>query len=341
MRTLGIALAFWAGIWWADLGRYLAPVAMLIHVLDFLIRRVYYLPPTPLRAQDGEYAVVTGASRGIGKAMAEELASRGWSVALVARSRDAIESLSKKLEETYKVGCVAISADLAREEGVATVVKRLKEEKLRVSLLVNNAGVSSRDHLATVSVSKMETMLNLNVLGTTRLTRALLSKMLAQRRGRVLFVSSITGISPQPCQAVYAATKAYISQFCASLRFELRNSGVQVSCICPGATVTNFAQESGLEESLIFRIPTLQSSATYVAKVGVDTVLCDHPMVITGWFSYVAWYCGWLFPEAIISWIACVFWLDAGDAWKMLTLQDRGSSGSRSSKDSVDDDSKK
>jgi len=190
-----------------------------------------------------------------------------------------------------------------------------------VSLLVNNAGVADRNHFVSQSKKKIDLMMSLNVVGTTIMTKAFLPPMVERGYGRVLFVSSAIGISGQPTQAVYSSTKAFVSTFCSSLRFELRDTGVRVSCLNPGATITSFAKESRITSSLIFTLPTLQSKADAVARAGVEAMLYGQSWAITGWFSHLVWFCGWLLPEDLVSWIAMIFWCDLGDAIDMVLMR--------------------
>jgi len=270
------------GALWGGMAMFLG-VILVVLVLDFVVRVLYYTPAQPVLPKDGDVALITGASRGIGREIAIVLAKdHKFDVVLVARSKGEISALADQIRKKYSVKAYAIASDLSNEAGITSLIEKLKKGNLFVSLLVNNAGVADRSHFVNQSKKRIDLMMSLNVIGTTMMTKAFLPLMVERGYGRVLFVSSAIGISGQPTQAVYSSSKAYVSTFCSSLRFELRNTGVRVSCLNPGATITSFAKESRITSSLIFTLPTLQSKADVVARAGVETMLNGQSWAITG-----------------------------------------------------------
>eukprot|EP00468_Gymnochlora_sp_CCMP2014_P000377 CAMPEP_0167742198 /NCGR_PEP_ID=MMETSP0110_2-20121227/1289_1 /TAXON_ID=629695 /ORGANISM="Gymnochlora sp., Strain CCMP2014" /LENGTH=263 /DNA_ID=CAMNT_0007626355 /DNA_START=133 /DNA_END=921 /DNA_ORIENTATION=+ len=258
--------------------------------------------------QDTEIAVVTGASKGIGKAIAGDLAQRGFNVLLVARSEDKLKSLAERLMKEHNVKAYHLPLDLTLEHSEKKILLWLKERKLHCGILINNAGCDTRSDFHLLPSGKLDLMIDLNVVASTRVLRALLPQMIRKDKGRIMMVSSIAGTASQPSNAVYAATKAYISSLTYSLQVELRNTNVHVLCLEPGATYTDFAEEAGITNSLIMTIPTLQVTAEYVAKYSVDSLVRGHKKLVTGWFSKLALFSGWLFPQAMVSILALVFW---------------------------------
>lgn len=184
-------------------------------------------------------ALVTGASSGIGEAMARELGDAGVSLVVVARRADRLEEFARAYPGTEVIAC-----DLQTPEGRAVVEARLADTASPVDLLVNNAGFGTSGHLEDIDPDRSEGEIDLNVVALTRLTRAVLPRMLSARRGWILNVSSVVAFQPAPLLTVYAATKAYVQSFSEGLHEELRGTGVVVTSLCPGLTKTEFQSVS-------------------------------------------------------------------------------------------------
>jgi uncharacterized protein len=192
-----------------------------------------------------DWAVVTGASSGLGRAFSLELSSRGYPILLVARRRDALEGLAGEIR---KRGGTAepLVADLSTAEGVETV-RRAAEKLPEVGLLVNNAGFGSYGAFLTQPIERALEQVRVNIGAVLALTRALLPKMLERGRGQIINLASILGFMPTPNFAVYAATKGFVLQFSDALAYELRGTGIRVLALCPGVTRTEFSQVAGAE----------------------------------------------------------------------------------------------
>jgi short-subunit dehydrogenase len=187
-----------------------------------------------------EYALITGASSGIGYELAKVFAQNGFSLVLVARSRERLETAAKLLSGEYLVDCRVIPADLSMMSGVEEVHRRVSESNLTVSVLVNDAGVGSYGPFCQTDFRIEAQVINLNILGLTYLTRLFVGEMVNNGSGRILNVASTTGFWPVPHMSVYAATKAYVISFSQALASELKGTGVNVSVLCPGAVDTGF-----------------------------------------------------------------------------------------------------
>jgi hypothetical protein len=194
-----------------------------------------------------QYALITGASSGIGEGFARALARRGRSLILVARSADKLEALASVLRAAHSVEVVALPSDLSVRGSAATIARQLAERGLQVDLLINNAGFGARGLFWDLSLDRQLQMMRLNIGALVELTHLLLPPMIAARRGTILNVSSTAGFQPMPYTAVYGATKAFVTAFSEALREELREFGVKVVTLCPGGTRTNFFQASGYE----------------------------------------------------------------------------------------------
>jgi short-subunit dehydrogenase len=197
-----------------------------------------------MKQQSRGMAVITGASSGIGAVYADRVARRGYDLLLVARTRERMDDLAKKLagETGRKVEVVA--ADLRHPDDLARLEGILKEDS-RITMLVNNAGVGATAPLLNSDVGEMSRMIALNVEALTRLTYAVVPAFVKRGCGTIINIGSVVGIAPELLNGVYGGTKAFVLAFSQSLRHELANTGVTVQVVLPGATATNFWNTAG------------------------------------------------------------------------------------------------
>jgi short-subunit dehydrogenase len=189
------------------------------------------------------YALVTGASRGIGSHFARALAARSWNLILVARSQDSLGELAGQLTGSYDIHVDTIVLDLTASGSAETVARHVEERKLELELLVNNAGQGVRGQFLNLSLDAQLNSIRLNTLALAELTHMLLPGMMTRGRGAVINVSSTAGFQPMPYAAVYAATKAFVTSFSVALAEEVRSSGIRVVTLCPGPTETVSSSE--------------------------------------------------------------------------------------------------
>ena len=194
-------------------------------------------------------ALVTGASSGIGRAFAVELARRGTDLVVVARRQDKLEELAAELASAVKVEVLA--ADLADPDQLAEVEARLADAERPIDLLVNNAGFGTAGPFHELPVEREDEEIRLNVLALVRLTRAALPGMVERRRGSVVNLSSVSGEQPLPGWATYAATKAFVTSFSRAIAAELKGSGVHVLNVLPGFTRTEFQSHGNFGQHFI------------------------------------------------------------------------------------------
>lgn len=239
-------------------------------------------------AQSFERALVTGASGGIGAAIARELASRGCELVLIARSAGRLHELADDLGEEHDIATQVLVADLLTGGGVAAVIQRLDDTSRPVDLLVNNAGFGAATRFVEMDADNAASQIELNVTALVRLTHAVLPRLIADGRGGILNVSSVGGFQPVPLMAVYAATKAFVTSFTEAVHEEVRGTGVHVTTLCPGFTRTEFAQVAGAEEAAS-RIPdVLWQEPGPVAAAGVDGVERGRSLVVPGNLNKIA-----------------------------------------------------
>ena len=197
---------------------------------------------------EGKRALVTGASSGIGEEFARQLAKQGYGVVIVARRRDRLEKLANELKEGG-ADAEVIAADLSRPEGVAAVVERL--EKGDIGVLVNNAGFATNGEFTQLPVDRELQEIDLNIRALTQLSHVGLAQMKQRGAGTIINVASTGAYQPVPYMSTYAATKAYVLSFSEGLHEEAKGYGVTVTCLCPGATRTEFHEVAGVGDDSI------------------------------------------------------------------------------------------
>lgn len=242
-------------------------------------------------ALEGSCALITGASAGIGREFARQLAGRAGSLVLVARRVERLEELRDELTKRDPNLNIHIRAvDLSQASEVEELCAWLNHEKIPVDFLVNNAGLGDRGSFATSDPQRVKEMLAVNVTALTVLTHALLPAMIQKKRGAILNVSSSAGFLPIGGLAVYAATKAYVTSFSEGIRAELHGTGVTVTALCPGPVHTEFGQvarrdstkreKSGPEFTHV--------SVEQVVRAGLHAIEHDKPLVVPGLVMKIA-----------------------------------------------------
>jgi uncharacterized protein len=188
----------------------------------------------------GSTALITGASKGLGKVFAETLAARGMNLVLVARSGDALRALAESLVATYGVECVPLNADLARPDAAIQIGEELEHRGIQVDLLVNNAGLGLTGSFLSHDLTKEQSEIQVNVQAVVALSHLFGSGMAKRGRGGIINLASNASFQPLPYMTTYAATKAFVLSFSEALQYELAGTGVHVMAACPGPTATSF-----------------------------------------------------------------------------------------------------
>ena len=255
---------------------------------------------------DGCNALITGASAGIGREFARQLAGRARSMILVARRDERLIELADQLQREHPKLLVHIrKVDLANLGQLRTFLEQLDREKLEVDLLINNAGLGDSGPFAESDPDRNKEMTIVNVATLTLVTRHLLPPMIAKHRGAILNVSSSAGFLPIPLSAVYAATKAYVTSFSEALRAELYGTGVSVCALCPGPVVTEFqqvAKREGVQPNIgpQFLVVTVEQ-VVHDALAAVET---ERPLVIPGFAMKMLMLLARLMPMPVLRWVA-------------------------------------
>jgi short-subunit dehydrogenase len=193
------------------------------------------------------YALITGASKGIGKSMALLLAGAGYNLMLVARSETDLQDLSFIIQNEYKVQVVHLAVDLSERNAAEAVSKWCKGHTSELSVLINNAGYGLWGYFGDLPLEKQMNMLQLNINAVVELTYLLLPLLKQQKQAYILNIASTAAYQALATFSLYAASKTFILFFSRAIRRELKNSSVTVSCLSPGPTDTNFASRAGLD----------------------------------------------------------------------------------------------
>ena len=226
-------------------------------------------------------ALITGASGGIGYELAKLFARDRVPLVIVARSAERLETVAQELRSLGAPRTDVIIADLADAHAVPALLAELSARRVEVDVLVNNAGYVLSGSFATTDEATELGMIQLNIGALTALTKGLLPGMLARGHGRILNVASTAGFQPGPFAAVYSATKAYVVSFSEALAEELAGTGVTVTTLSPGPTVTGFAVRANLQRSRLFRSGATMT-AQAVAAAGYWALKRGRKLVVPG-----------------------------------------------------------
>jgi short-subunit dehydrogenase len=198
-------------------------------------------------------ALITGASSGLGEQFAGLFAKDGYDVVLVARNAAKLEEIKKRLEAEHSIRALALPGDLGDRATAARIHRELASKGIAIDFLVNNAGFGSNGAFLDLDLATEIGMVELNVVALVELTHLFVRGMRERKSGRVLNIGSTAGFQPGPYMATYYATKAFVMSFSEALAHELRDSGVTVTCYCPGATATEFSNRAGNNKSRLFQ----------------------------------------------------------------------------------------
>ncbi|MCX7592176.1 MAG: SDR family oxidoreductase [Fischerella sp.] len=229
-------------------------------------------------------ALITGASAGIGKAFAEELAARNTNLVLVARSEEKLNELAKQLREKYHIRVDVIVKDLTEPGATSAIFDFTKEQELTIDLLINNAGFGDYGDFAEADEERQIKMVQLNVLALVDLTHKFLYLMRQRRSGSIINISSVAAFQPIPYLSVYAASKAFVRSFSEALWAENRHYGIRVLVSCPGPTETNFFTEAKFPPELASRTNEV-STVEEVVRETLKALERGDSTVVIGSFS--------------------------------------------------------
>lgn len=230
-------------------------------------------------------ALITGPSFGIGLELARIFAREGYNLVLVARSGDRLRALASDLEKTHGTRSLILATDLTDPGASAYVFDQTSRANIAVDVLVNNAGFGQYGPFVESDLEECLRQIQLNVTTLTHLTRLYLPAMVERQSGRILNVASTAAFQAGPLMAVYFATKAYVLHFSEAIANELEGTGVTVTCLCPGATATEFHKRAKASEMRLLKMGSMD--ARTVAEDGYRALLKGKPIVISGFKNWL------------------------------------------------------
>ncbi|HXU19837.1 MAG TPA: SDR family oxidoreductase [Verrucomicrobiae bacterium] len=245
----------------------------------------------------GKWALVTGASSGLGVEFAKLFAERNANLVLVARRTEPMEQLAEALRKEQSVQVVVMGMDLSQPGAAAELKAQLDARGIEVEVLVNNAGFGAYGDFLDQSVEKLGEMMRLNVMALTELTHIFGWEMANRGHGRVLLVASVLGYQAVPGYAAYAATKGYVLLLGEALHQELSPRGVSVTTVSPGATATAFSAVAGEKSSLVLK--ALRMKPQVVAKTAVLAAMRDKASVVPGFLNKANVFMDRLMPRSM------------------------------------------
>lgn len=231
---------------------------------------------------EGQTALVTGASAGIGVDLAECFARDGYDLILTARSEGALQEVANRLASAYGVKTHVVALDLGAIGGGTKLAEQIKARGLDVDVVVNNAGYGHAGALTSSDLATQLGMIDLNVRALVELTYHFWDGMLAKKRGGVLNVASTAAFQPGPLMANYYASKAYVLSFSEALWEESRGTGLHVSCLCPGPTVSKFRERAGTGKTRLAKNAGAAMASAPVARMGYEGWKRNKRVVVTG-----------------------------------------------------------
>ncbi|WP_460636040.1 SDR family NAD(P)-dependent oxidoreductase [Larkinella harenae] len=238
-----------------------------------------------MEAQTEKTALVTGATSGIGRELANLFAKDGYNLVLVARNSDSLAQIAEEYEQQFGIKATAIAKDLIDPKAPTEIYDETRRQGIRVDVLVNNAGMGEYGLFANESdLQKELTIIQVNATALVHLTKLFLKDMVERNEGKILMLASIASVMPNPLMAVYGATKAFILSFTEAVQNELKNTNVTVTALLPGATKTDFFTKAGAEGTRAHQMAQ-QTDPAKVARDGYDALMRGKEKVVSGFMN--------------------------------------------------------
>ncbi|CUO38397.1 SDR family NAD(P)-dependent oxidoreductase [Clostridium disporicum] len=245
---------------------------------------------------DNNYVLITGASSGIGYELAKLFERDGYNLILVARDKEKLQMAVDKLNnEKNKI--IMLDVDLSREDEVDKLIKYINKNEIDINILVNNAGIGSFGEFAEIDWKTEEKLIDINIKALTKLTKYFLPKMIEKKSGGILNVASTAAFASGPRMATYYASKAYVLNLTEAIHEEVKEYGINISCLCPGPVRTSFQSKAGIKKSE--KAKKYLMNADIVAKVGYDKFKKGEVIIIPGFKNRVLVNANKLLPRAI------------------------------------------
>lgn len=247
------------------------------------------------------YALITGASKGIGKAIAEELARKGKDVLLVARDAVMLQSVCSSIESSWKVKAFYLSVDLTAEGAARDVFNWCQQNNYVVDVLVNNAGYGLSGPFEDYSLKEHQNMMHLNMNVVVELTYLFLPVLKQQPKSYILNIASSAAYQATPFLGIYAASKSFVVLFSRALNVELKKSNVSVTCVSPGSTDTAFVDRAKVGQKGRDLARKVNMTPEQVARLAVEALYKGKTELITGFINKLGAFAAWLLPKKVVE----------------------------------------
>ena len=247
------------------------------------------------------YALITGASKGIGKAIAFELAAKGYNLAIVARSEDLLQQVSQEISSKHNVQVSYLALDLSAADAATEVFRWASQNNFNTTVLVNNAGYGLSGAFESYPLEQHVNMLQVNVTTLVQLTHLFLPALKKQRQAYILNIASSAAYQAVPYLSLYAGSKAMVLFFTRGLRHELRKTSVSVTCISPGATDTEFNSRAKIGPKAMKAAEKVIMTPEQVGKEAVDAMFKKKAEVVVGVLNKLGSFLAWLLPKKLIE----------------------------------------
>ena len=249
----------------------------------------------------GKWAVVTGASAGIGWQLASQLAAGGANLVLTARRTERLTQLAGELRERHKIQTELFPADLSQPQAPEELFRFIEQKRLPIDVLINNAGFGAYGRFHETDRQRLLEMVQVNVASVVNLTHLFLPAMVERRSGYVMIVASTAAFQPVPYISTYAATKGFDLLFAEGIAEEVRRHGVNICALCPGSTASEFFQVAGQPSHMGGRT---KETAEKVARVGLQALAAGRPRVISGTRNWLGVEMQRLAPRSLVTRVA-------------------------------------
>ena len=251
-------------------------------------------------ADQQKYALVTGATSGIGYELARLFAQDHYNLVMVARSQEELEKTASEFQQQYGIEVVPIAKDLFKRESPFEIYDEVKAKGIQIDVLVNDAGQGQYGEFVDTDINRELDIVQLNIGTYMVLTKSFLMDMVARNEGKILNVSSIAGEMPGPLQAVYHATKAFVTSFTEAIRNEIKQTHVTITALLPGATDTDFFSKAEMENAKMVKEGDLADPAQ-VAKDGYDALMAGKDKVISGFKNKAMVTASNVMPDSMVA----------------------------------------
>lgn len=250
------------------------------------------------------YALITGGAKGIGKAIAEELAARNYNLILIGRDTDELYATCKVLEKRYAIEVLPLNIDLSSADAVEQIISLTRPYHDQLNVVVNNAGYGLNGAFEEISLSDQLDLIDVNIKALVKISHAYIPVLKKFNKGFLLNVSSTTPYQTVPYFNVYASSKAFVLSFTRGLRHELRNSTLSVSCLVPGSTNTNFVNRAGMSESAKRLAAKYNMTPQAVAKAAINGLFKGEREIVPGFINKLNAFFPRFFPKWLTEKVA-------------------------------------